>query len=94
AGLRAGVPAVPMPVWFDGRFWSSRLVALGVSPGCVPLRRFTTPHRLAEALTEATSDPGYRRRATAVAAKLRREDGVAPLLAALEGYESGGTTRR
>lgn len=94
AGLRAGVPAVPMPVWFDGAFWSSRLVTLGVSPGFVPLRQFTSPHRLAEALTQATRTPAYQRRATALAAKLRQEDGVAPLAQALEGYQARGGTRR
>ncbi|MYZ12004.1 glycosyltransferase, partial [Streptomyces sp. SID337] len=93
AGLRAGVPAVPMPVWFDGGFWSSRLVASGVSPGSVPLRQFTSPHRLAEALAQATRTPAYRRRATALAARLRQEDGVAPLAQALEGYESRGGAR-
>ncbi|MGK5641942.1 glycosyltransferase, partial [Streptomyces sp. URMC 126] len=38
AGLRAGVPAVPVPVQFDAHFWAARLTALGVSPGPVPLR--------------------------------------------------------
>ncbi|MGW7431575.1 glycosyltransferase, partial [Streptomyces sp. NPDC054861] len=83
AGLRAGVPAVPMPVWFDGAFWAARLKALGVSPGSVPLRRFTTPDALAAALTAATTDPAPRRHAAAVAARLRREDGVEPVRAAL-----------
>ncbi|MFD0369597.1 glycosyltransferase [Streptomyces sp. NPDC127114] len=84
AGLRAGVPAVPMPVWFDGAFWASRLTALGVSPGPVPLRRLTSPRPLATALTAATRDPAYRRRAAALAGRLRQEDGVAPVRAALE----------
>ncbi|MFF6772088.1 nucleotide disphospho-sugar-binding domain-containing protein [Streptomyces sp. NPDC012637] len=84
AGLRAGVPAVPMPVWFDGAFWASRLTALGVSPGPVPLGRLTTPSPLAAALTAATRDPAYRLRAAALAGRLRQEDGVAPVRAALE----------
>ena len=29
AVLRAGVPTIPVPVQFDGFFWSARLVALG-----------------------------------------------------------------
>ncbi|MEV4948916.1 glycosyltransferase [Streptomyces sp. NPDC053755] len=84
AGLRAGVPAVPMPVWFDGAFWAARLATLGVSPGPVPLRRFTTPDVLAAALTAATTDPAYRRQATAVAARLRGEDGTERVRAALD----------
>jgi UDP:flavonoid glycosyltransferase YjiC (YdhE family) len=89
AALRAGVPAVPMPVWFDGAFWASRLTALGVSPGAVPLRRFTGPQVLADALTTAVGRPTYRRRAAEVAAKLRQEDATTPVLAALERYERG-----
>ncbi|MET9949941.1 glycosyltransferase [Streptomyces sp. NPDC006339] len=84
AGLRAGVPAVPMPVWFDGAFWSARLTALGVSPGPVPLRRLTTPEPLAAALAAAVRDPSYRRRAAALAERLRQEDGVAPVRDALD----------
>ncbi|WP_418960656.1 glycosyltransferase [Streptomyces tritici] len=89
AALRAGVPAVPVPVWFDGAFWSSRLTALGVSPGAVPLRTLTTPDALAAALTAAVRDPSYRRQATAVAERLRREDGVAPVRAALDALDRG-----
>lgn len=36
AGVRAGVPAVPVPIQFDEGFWGERLVALGVAPGTVP----------------------------------------------------------
>ncbi|MBZ4318423.1 glycosyltransferase [Streptomyces sp. SCA2-4] len=82
AGLRAGVPAVPVPAWFDAHFWSARLTALGVSPGPVPVRRLTAP-ALAAALRRATTDPGYRSRAQALAARLREEDGTAPVVAAV-----------
>ncbi|MFF5973332.1 glycosyltransferase [Streptomyces sp. NPDC012769] len=90
AGLRAGVPAVPMPVWFDGGFWAARLTALGVSPGPVPLRRLTTPEPLADALAAAVRDPAYRRRASALAERLEREDGVAPVRDALDRLERRG----
>ncbi|MDW8807163.1 glycosyltransferase [Streptomyces scabiei] len=83
AGLRAGVPAVPVPVQFDEGFWAARLVALGVSPGAVPLRGFT-PAALAAALRRATTDPSYARRARVLAEELRGEDGVSPVLTALD----------
>ncbi|MYW20095.1 glycosyltransferase, partial [Streptomyces sp. SID2955] len=82
AGLRAGVPAVPVPVQFDAGFWSARLVALGVAPAVVPLRRLTVD-TLASALVRATRDPAYRRRADALGARVRGEDGTAPVRAAL-----------
>ncbi|MGW0706217.1 glycosyltransferase [Streptomyces sp. NPDC002643] len=83
AGLRAGVPAVPVPVQFDEAFWAARLAALGVSPGAVPLRGFTSD-ALAALLRRATGDPSYGRRARALAEELRTEDGTAPVLAALD----------
>lgn len=82
AGLRAGVPAVPVPVQFDGGFWASRLAALGVAPEPVPLRRLTSD-RLAAALTVATRRPSHARAAAQLAARLREEDGVGPVLAAV-----------
>ncbi|MCT9077998.1 glycosyltransferase [Streptomyces fulvoviolaceus] len=82
AGLRAGVPAVPVPIQFDGGFWSARLVALGVAPRAVPLRRLTTD-TLASALARATRDAGYRERAQALGVRIRGEDGVAPVLEAV-----------
>lgn len=89
AVLRAGVPAIPVPVQLDAAFWAARQTALGVSPGSLPLRRLTVDE-LATALTRATSDPSYAARARAVAARLSEEDGVAPVLAAIERF--GGET--
>ncbi|MBL1084382.1 glycosyltransferase family 1 protein [Streptomyces actinomycinicus] len=83
AGLRAGVPAVPVPVQFDAGFWSARLVALGVAPAVVPLRRLTVD-ALAPALERATRDPACRRRAEALGARIRDEDGAAPVIAVLD----------
>ncbi|WP_286260423.1 glycosyltransferase [Streptomyces graminofaciens] len=82
AGLRAGVPAVPVPIQFDGAFWASRLTALGVSPGAVPLRGLTAAG-LETALRRATGTPSYGRRARQVAEELRAEDGVGPVLEAV-----------
>ena len=82
AGLRAGVPAVPVPIQFDEGFWAARLVALGVAPGALPLRKFTAD-ALADAVRQATTDPSYGRRARDIAGRLRAEDGVAPVLDAV-----------
>ncbi|MET7575625.1 glycosyltransferase [Streptomyces sp. NPDC005492] len=82
AGLRAGVPAVPVPIQFDEGFWAARLVALGVAPAAVPLRGLTADS-LSAALVRATREPGYAQRARALGARVRAEDGVAPVLTAL-----------
>ncbi|MFF4255786.1 glycosyltransferase [Streptomyces sp. NPDC001663] len=83
AGLRAGVPSVPVPIQFDEGFWSARLVALGVAPRALPLRRLTAD-TLASALLRATRDPAFARRAAKLGARIRDEDGVAPVLAAVD----------
>ncbi|WP_371601146.1 glycosyltransferase [Streptomyces sp. NBC_00564] len=79
AGLRAGVPAVPVPIQFDEGFWAARLVSLGVAPRAVPLRGLTS-YRLEAALVRATTEPSYRRRAQSLAAGIGTEDGVSPVL--------------
>ncbi|MEU5540306.1 glycosyltransferase [Streptomyces sp. NPDC020362] len=93
AGLRAGVPAVPVPVQFDAGFWSARLVSLGVAPAAVPLRRLTVD-ALSTALLRATREPSYGERARALGARIRAEDGVAPVLEAVERLDGRGLSRR
>ncbi|WP_165969658.1 glycosyltransferase [Nonomuraea terrae] len=82
AGLRAGVPAVPVPVAHDQPFWARRLVTLGAAPTIIPLRRLSGP-RLADAIVRAVGTPAHRRRATAIADRLRNEDGAAHVEAAV-----------
>ncbi|MGH3826273.1 MAG: glycosyltransferase, partial [Pseudonocardiaceae bacterium] len=75
AGLRAGVPSVPIPVLTDQPWWASRLVQLGVSPEVLPHSQLTAD-RLAAAMTQATSDPRFARRASELALRLAGEDGA------------------
>ncbi|MCH5671273.1 glycosyltransferase [Streptomyces gilvus] len=89
AALRAGVPTVPVPIQFDEGFWAARLVALGVAPRALPLRRLTAD-TLATALMRATRDPAFARRAADLGARIRGEDGVAPVLAAVHRCGTAG----
>ncbi|MDH6132576.1 sterol 3beta-glucosyltransferase [Kitasatospora sp. MAA4] len=79
AGLRAGVPAVPVPAQLDATFWAARLTALQVSPGPLPLRELSAP-RLAAALRRAVDNPLHRRQAQHLAARIAAEDGAADVL--------------
>ncbi|MGW3402374.1 glycosyltransferase [Streptomyces zhihengii] len=83
AALRAGVPSVPVPVQFDAAFWASRLTALGTAGAALPLRRLTAG-ALADAVRRTTADEARRDRARALAGRLAAEDGIAPVLAALD----------
>ncbi|WP_211370546.1 glycosyltransferase [Nonomuraea turkmeniaca] len=82
SGVRAGVPAVAVPVMHDQPFWASRLTALGVATAAIPSRRLT-PARLAAALTTAVTDPAYRQRAQALSVRVSAEDGAAPVVEAV-----------
>lgn len=74
AALRAGVPSVVTPFFADQPFWARRVAALGVGPAPIPQRALTA-EGLAGAIAAAGA-PALRRRAAAVGAIVRAEDGV------------------
>ncbi|AJF68881.1 glycosyltransferase [Streptomyces vietnamensis] len=88
AGLRAGVPAVPVPVMYDQPFWASRLHALGVAPRPVPFQDLTA-EALGDAITACLSEPSLRRRAAELARGIAAEDGAAPVLAHIDTVRAG-----
>ena len=88
AGLRAGTPAVPVPVRTDQQFWAHRLTSLGVSPGPQPFRRLS-PEGLAAAVRRAVSNPEHRERAAWIAGRLAREDGPGHAVAMVEAAGGG-----
>lgn len=90
AGMRAGVPAVPVPMMLDQSFWASRLTALGVSPGRIPFRQLSA-EKLAAALRKAVEEPRYRHRARQLAALLDAEDGAGRVLTAVERLAGRGS---
>lgn len=79
AGLRAGVTAVAVPVLLDQPFWAERLYRLGVAPSPLPQRDLTADS-LAAAIRSCLDEPGYRRQAANLAARIRAEDGAAVVL--------------
>jgi sterol 3beta-glucosyltransferase len=83
AGLRAGVPAVPVPVLADQPFWAHRLRDLGVAPEPVYFAKLTA-EALGGAMRECLGEPGYRERAISLARRIAAEDGAAAVLARIE----------
>ncbi len=79
AGLRAGVPAVPVPVLLDQPFWADRLHRLGVAPQPLPLHELTAD-TLTDALRSCLDRPTYRDRATELSRRVRADDGAAVVL--------------
>ena len=82
AALRAGIPAVTVPKIGDQPFWAARLAALGAGPPPIPYKRLSAA-ALSAAITDALSHPSYQVKAQALARQLAREDGAAPVVAAL-----------
>ncbi|MFE7957483.1 glycosyltransferase [Streptomyces sp. NPDC057413] len=83
AALRAGVPAVPVPVTADQPFWAARLAALGAATAPVPFRSLTAG-RLADALGAVTRERGHARAAERAARHMAAEDGAAAVVRAVE----------
>lgn len=87
AGLRAGVPAVPVPAWNDQPFWARRLVKLGASPGSIRLQSLAAP-RLATLIQQAVTEPSYRRTAQAIADRIRTEDAASRVVEAVASHRA------
>jgi UDP:flavonoid glycosyltransferase YjiC (YdhE family) len=82
AGLRAGTPAVAVPVGLDQPFWGQRLVTLGVAPDSIPFKKLTV-ERLAAAVRAAVTDPSYARAASSIGERARAEDGAGATVSAV-----------
>ncbi|MGW6459880.1 glycosyltransferase [Streptomyces sp. NPDC055078] len=88
AGLRAGVPAVPVAVMADRPFWASRLHRLGVAPRPLPFHDLTA-EALGTAITACLSEPAHRRRAAGLARRTAAENGAAAVLAHVGSHGTG-----
>jgi sterol 3beta-glucosyltransferase len=79
AGLRAGIPAVGVPLVGDQPFWARRLRILGVSAATVPQYRLN-PKRLTTAIDTALTDTTLAANARNLANHLATEDGATAAL--------------
>ena len=80
AVARAGIPSVVVPFIADQPFWGHRLHERGLAPEPVPYRKVTAD-RLTDALTQVRN---CRDRAAQIGERIRKEDGTATALDALE----------
>jgi len=75
AALRSGVPSIVTPLAFDQPFWAQRVQTLGVGPAPLPYKKLTVEH-LADAIREAVTNTGMRKRAVRIGQRLQQEDGA------------------
>nr|WP_221375174.1 glycosyltransferase [Actinoplanes polyasparticus] len=87
AGLRAGVPAVAVPVLLDQPFWAGRLHDLGVAPPPLLMAELTA-ETLGDALRSSLTQPSCRDRAAILARQLATEDGAEAVLQFVERLET------
>ncbi|MFD3685105.1 glycosyltransferase [Nocardiopsis sp. NPDC058631] len=83
AAAAAGRPQVVCPFWGDQPFWAERAHRAGAAPAPLNGRRLTE-HALAQALTDALTDPGIAARAAELGRRVRTEDGVGTATQILE----------
>ncbi|MGW2680449.1 glycosyltransferase [Streptomyces sp. NPDC001436] len=88
AALRAGVPAVTVPVTADQPFWARRLAAVGAATDPVPFRSLSA-ERLAGSLRQVVERQAYRRGAAQAAHHLATEDGAGQALKAIQRLTGG-----
>jgi sterol 3beta-glucosyltransferase len=83
AGLRAGVPAVPVPVTADQPFWAGRLAALGAATAPIPFKALTA-EGLADALGKVVRQQAYAHAASIAGQHMATEDGAGQTVKAVE----------
>ncbi|MFD7769273.1 nucleotide disphospho-sugar-binding domain-containing protein [Streptomyces sp. NPDC059787] len=88
AALRAGVPAVPVPVTADQPFWARRLAALGAATAPIPFRSLTA-ERLADSLGQVVKQQAHSRSAARAARHLATENGARRTLDAVRRLTEG-----
>lgn len=83
ASLRAGLPTVTIPFWFDQFFWGETVTAIGAGPQHIPAKKLSS-ERLSAALHSATTDKRISHRARSIADAIGEEDGLSNAVAAIE----------
>jgi UDP:flavonoid glycosyltransferase YjiC (YdhE family) len=92
AALRAGIPSVVVPYFYDQLFWGLRLHKLGVAPRPVAQKHLTSDG-LAAAIQSVVGSPEVGIRSREIAARIANERGVEKAVAVVERYLSESTRR-
>lgn len=85
AGLRAGVPTIPVPHFEDQPFWAKRLFDLGVAPKAI-LHEELDVDNLSQAIDAAVNNADIKRRSTALGERIRSEDGIGNAIRLINDY--------
>jgi len=85
AGLRAGVPTIPVPHFEDQPFWAKRLFDLGVAPKAIPQGELNVDN-LSRAIDIVVNQADIKRRSAALGEKIRSENGIENAVRLIDDY--------
>lgn len=85
AGLRAGIPAVTVPVFGDQPAWGRRLEQLGIAPPPIPIQQLTAQN-LATAIRQVLNTPSMGQQARKLAASIQIEQGVSRAVEVIQSF--------
>lgn len=86
AGLRSGIPTIPIPLFADQPFWAKRMCDLGVATAPIPHGKLT-PQKLATRIRQLLSDDQLNENADTLGRKIREENGVESAVEAIKRTE-------
>jgi sterol 3beta-glucosyltransferase len=92
AALRAGVPSIVAPFFFDQWFWGQSLYRQGLGPEPISARHLS-PGSMKHTLEEVDDSAWFRQRLGSLSRQLRQEDGVGRAVDVIEQGWNGGRTR-
>jgi UDP:flavonoid glycosyltransferase YjiC (YdhE family) len=82
---RLGIPSVPLYFTDEQKSWAERLYKLGIASKPLDYGKFT-PQQLADNMKEVINSVKIKDRAMELSAKMKKEDGVAETIKALEEF--------
>ncbi|UCD00006.1 MAG: glycosyltransferase family 1 protein [Phycisphaerales bacterium] len=85
AGLRAGVPTIPVPHFADQPFWAKQLFDLGVAPKAI-LHEELNVDNLSQAIDAAVNQADIKGNSAALGQKIRSEDGIGNAVSLIDDY--------
>ena len=85
SGLRAGLPTLICPVSFDQPFWGRLIVALGIGPRPLGLKKLTADD-FSKRLIDLVENESYRSAAASIGKRIADENGVSRAVDLIESF--------
>lgn len=87
AAMRAGIPEIIVPFFFDQRFWGRRIVELGIGPPPISPKMLSV-ETLTDSIQTIVTNQTIQERAATLGQCIRQEDGIQQAVKAFHQYLS------